>query len=58
MNNNEMLNHLYDFLNENHSKLLEEWERIKDEAKMTYPAFCVAYYSTLIDKSEGSKKTQ
>lgn len=47
--NQKVLEDLYDFLNQNHFQLLEEWQRVKNayKQKMTFPAFCVAFYSKL-----------
>ncbi len=47
--NQKVLEDLYDFLNKNHFQLLEEWQRVKNayKQKMTFPAFCVAFYSKL-----------
>jgi hypothetical protein len=60
MNNKkrDVLNDLYDFLNQNHFQLLEEWQRVKSayKQKMTFPAFCVAFFSTLNDKTDDDRE--
>ena len=55
---NEVLNDLYDFLNQNHFQLLEEWQRVKSayKQKMTFPAFCVAFYSRLNETEDDDRE--
>jgi hypothetical protein len=60
MNNKEkdVLSDLYDFLNQNHFQLMEEWQRVKNayKQKMTFPAFCVAFYSRLNEKEDDDRE--
>jgi hypothetical protein len=55
---NEVLNDLYDFLNQNHFQLMEEWQRVKSayKQKMTFPAFCVAFYSRLNETEDDDRE--
>lgn len=54
----EVLNDLYVFLNQNHFQLMEEWQRVKNayKQKMTFPAFCVAFYSGLNETEDDDRE--
>ena len=56
--NQKLLEDLYDFLNQNHFQLLEEWQRVKSayKQKMTFPAFCVAFYSRLNETEDDDRE--
>ena len=52
--NNKVLEDLYNFCNEYNYQLQEEWQRIPKSSKqrMTFPAFCVAFYNTLNENKD------
>lgn len=54
----EVLNDLYVFLNQNHFQLMEEWQRVKNsyKQKMSFPAFCVAFYSRLNETEDDDRE--
>lgn len=52
-----MLADLYDFCNEYNYQLQEEWQRMAKayKQKITFPAFCVAFYSTLNENKDDER---
>lgn len=54
----ELLNDLFEFCNDNHFQLLEEYQRIKAAygQKITFPAFCVSFYATLNDLTDEDRQ--
>lgn len=56
--NKELLEDLYNFCNEYRYQLQEEWQRIPKGNKqlMTFPAFCVAFYSTLNENKQDDRE--
>lgn len=56
-NNKKVLEELYNFCNEYRYQLQEEWQRIPKANKqiMTFPAFCVAFYSTLNENKDDDR---
>lgn len=52
--NKKVLEDLYNFCNEYQFQLAEEWQRVEKayKKKMTFPAFCVAFYSTLNESKD------
>jgi hypothetical protein len=55
--NKKILEDLYDFCNEYNYQLQEEWQRMAKayKQKITFPAFCVAFYSTLNENKEDDR---
>jgi hypothetical protein len=54
----ELLEDLYNFCNDYRYQLTEEWQRIPKANKqlMTFPAFCVAFYSTLNEHTDDDRE--
>lgn len=54
----EVLNDLYNFCNEYQYQLIEEWQRVEKayKQKMTFPAFCVAFYSRLNESEDDDRE--
>ena len=52
--NKKVLEDLYNFCNEYNYQLQEEWQRMSKayKQKITFPAFCVAFYSTLNESKD------
>jgi hypothetical protein len=52
--NKKVLEDLYNFCNEHNYQLQEEWQRMAKayKQKITFPAFCVAFYSTLNENKD------
>jgi len=55
--NKKILEDLYDFCNEYNYQLQEEWQRMAKayKQKITFPAFCVAFYSTLNENKDDER---
>lgn len=56
-NNQKVLEELYNFCNEYQFQLQEEWQRIPKvhKQRITFPAFCVAFYRTLNETAEDER---
>lgn len=55
--NKKVLEDLYNFCNEYNYQLQEEWQRMAKayKQKITFPAFCVAFYSTLNESKDDDR---